>query len=391
MATITGQRRGDNVASSQRVIDLRERIALLEPSEAPISTILQRLEGARLAAEDTKFSWHNDEHDSRFAAVEGAQTSTDATIEVEAGNGARFADNFLVRNVRTAEVFHVSSVATDALTVIRGVGGTTAAAMNDADELYIIGHAGDEGSASRSARSSNPVKVDNYTQIFKDSFEASGSWLSSSNMNTPHDWPYQKKKGFIDHRKSIELAFLLGVPSADVGNSAAGDRRSTGGLLYHLTQNNLAAGGTLTTTVFEQWLRLLFRYGSSKRTVFASALLVSVLNGFSQGKLQTFVGDESFGVKVMEWISPHGTVSLVKHRLLEGGTYSGYGIGVDFANGEVKYRPLDGNGPGGSRDTKWYVNRQAPDVDGQKDEVITECGLQIAQPKWHGVLTGVTG
>lgn len=394
MTVISGDRRTDNVASAQRVIDLAKPINLLEPESSPITVILNNIYngGRSRAASDPKFSWLEDELEGRSDAVNNGSGVTSTATTVDVDTGTLFAADDLVKVPRTGEVFLVTSISTNALTVVRGVSGSGNAALVDNDPLYIIGTAADEGGTSFTARTANPSKVDNYTQIFKNSVSASGSWLSSSNESSPHDWPYQTKKVGIEHAKDKELAFLLGKPSSDAGDSSAGDRRTTGGILHFATQNNTDAGGTFTEAEVETFLRGLFRYGSSRRTLFCSPLVVSVLNAFATSKLQTIQSDRdtTYGLNIMEWVSAHGTVSIVKHNLLEVGVYTGYAVAVDFG-ANVAYRYLNGDGPGGSRDTKLYVNRQANDVDGRKDEYISECGLQFPEPKRHGVITGVTG
>jgi hypothetical protein len=395
MAVQTGQRRGDNIASSQREIDLSKEILLLEPDAAPITVVLKQIYngGRSRPAVDPLFSWHEDALEGRFDAVNDATPPVAADTAVTVDTGTLFAAEDLVYVPRTGEVFLVESISTNDLTIVRGVGATTAADFADDDELYIIGTADNEGDTSVEARSENPTKVDNYTQIFKHSVKMSGSLLSSSNMSSPHDWNHQRRKTAIEHLKDIELAFILGSPSSDetfATGDSAGERRTTGGLLHFCDQNVTDASGALTEVEFETWLRGLFRYGSQTRTLFASPLLVSVLNGFSQTKLQTVVGAETYGVKVMNWISPHGEVKIVKHNLLEGTTLSGYGIAVDYSRSEIAYRYLKGDGPGGSRDTFLRPNVQANDLDGRQDEWISECGLQVGLPKLHGVLKGVT-
>ena len=57
-------------------------------------------------------------------------------------------------------------------------------------------------------------------------------------------------------------------------------------------------------------------------------------------------------------------------------------IAIDMAN--VKYRPLVGNGT--SRDTHIISNVQNNNVDGRKDIVMTEAGLEISLPETHAVM-----
>ena len=388
MATVTGQRTTGNLASNQRIIDLSEKVLRLEPDAAPLCVISKRL--MKSATTNVTFRWAETERTTRFDAVNnGAGYNTSAT-SIVVDTGTLFGAGDLVKVPRTGEVFSVTSVNTNTLTVVRGVGNSgTGVAIVDNDPLFIIGKAAEEGGTSLAARAVDPTFTDNHTEIFKRSVEISGSAGSEENWTSPHDWQIQHEGEAIEHLIDIENAFLFGKP--DTATSANSKPvRYTGGALHYATQNGVAAGGTLTEAGFETFLRGVFRYGSNNKTLFASPLLVSVLNNFSQTKLQTKVGDNTYGVSVTKWISPHGTVNIVKHNLLEGATYGGYGILLDMGRGNIKYRYLSG-GPLGSRDTKLYKDRQAPDRDGKLDEWITECGLQFGESKTHGVLTGVTG
>jgi hypothetical protein len=57
-------------------------------------------------------------------------------------------------------------------------------------------------------------------------------------------------------------------------------------------------------------------------------------------------------------------------------------IAIDLAN--VKYRPLSGNGV--SRDTHIITNVQNNNVDGRKDMILTEAGLEISLPETHAIM-----
>jgi len=388
MATVTGQRTTGNVASGQRIIDLSEKVLRLEPDAAPLCVISRRLSKSQTT--NVQFKWVETERTTRFDAVNNGAGYAANAVSIVVDSGALFAPGDLVKVPRTGEVFQVLSVDSNTLDVTGGRGiGSSAAALVDDDPLYIIGRAQEEGGTSATPRAVDPVFIDNYTEIFKRSVEVSGSAGSEVQWTKPHDWQLQHEGEAIEHLIDIENAFLFGKPgTATSANSKP--VRYTGGALHFATQNGVAAGGTLTEAGFETFLRGAFRYGSNNKTLFASPLLVSVLNNFSQTKLTTDVGDKTYGVSVTKWISPHGTVNIVKHNLLEGATWGGYGILLDLGRGNVKYRYLSG-GPLGSRDTKLYRNRQAPDRDGQLDEWITECGLQFGEAKTHAVLTGVTG
>lgn len=390
MAVVTGQRHTGNVASTQRAVEMHKPILLLEPDSAPLTVFLNSIYngGRRRPVGNHEFKWHEDELEDRWDAVNnvGGYLATDTSIVVD--DGTLFAAEDLVYVPRTAEVMSVTSISTNTLTVVRGFGDANAAALVDDDPLYIIGTAAEQGDTSPAPRSGNPTAVTNYTQIFRNTIAASGTWLSSSNESTPHDWPYQARKTAIEHNKDRELAFLFGAPANTTG-ADGGPRTATGGLNFFLTQNRQDAGGALTLTELETFIRTVTRYGK-KKVLFASRKVGSVLNEFPMSKLQTVQSSKTFGVDVMEFVSVHGSVSLVTHPLLEGTVLDGYAFAVDFREEEVKYAYLNGQGPGGSRDTRLLTGREENDRDGKKDEWLSECGLQVGNPKRHGVLYGVT-
>jgi hypothetical protein len=302
MAVLTGQRHTANVAASQRVIDLHKPILLREsnpdgPDQAPLAVLTKSYNGGlmREKARDPKFSWHNDQLMDRFDAINDATPPLAAGTTWTVDNGDKFTVDDLVYVPRTEEVVLVTAISTNDLTVTRSVGSVAAADLADDDPLYIIATAAEEGTLPRVATSENPVKVDNYTEIFKQTMEASGTWLSSSNESTPHDWNHNVRKKFLEHYKDIEGAAWFGA--ADELTGADGKpQRTTGGALSFMTENNSAAGGAWTLTEVNDFIRLVTRYGSKTKTVFCSRLVASVLDTHSLNKLQTSVGDETFGV-----------------------------------------------------------------------------------------------
>jgi hypothetical protein len=104
---------------------------------------------------------------------------------------------------------------------------------------------------------------------------------------------------------------------------------------------------------------------------------------FGRAKLQTVSKDKTYGISMVNYISAHGELYIVKHNLLEGTIYGGYGFLIDPEN--IKYRHLNG------RDTRLKTDTQDNDMDGWQDEYITEAGLMVKLPKTHAVLYGVTG
>ena len=173
---VTGQRGTTTISSDQRRIDMADKILLLEPDANPLTQFTKRL--SKKGTVNPQFKWQEDELDPRFDAINnGAGYNTSATSLV-VDNGAYFAAQDLVFVPRTGEIFRVTAVSTNTLTVVRGVGnGDTGVALNDNDELLIVASAQPEGDSSKTARTRNPSTVSNYTQIFRDPWDATQTAL----------------------------------------------------------------------------------------------------------------------------------------------------------------------------------------------------------------------
>jgi hypothetical protein len=369
-----------NIEQARRIVDMSKNIALLEPNAAPLTVLMKNIASEKCIS--PKFEWLEAELGARWDAVNnGAGYLANAT-EIVVDNSEYFSAGDIVKIPRTGECIIVTAIttATDTLTIARGYGETAAAALNDNDPLVIIGNANAEGTGKREHK--NPVEspIYNFTQIFKTTVSLSGT-TDASQLYGGKDRNWQRKIKGIEHLVDMERAFLFGERKEDT--TGATPKRTTRGLLKFLTQNNVDAGGGLSEWEFESFCQALFMYGSKKKLLLASPTLVSVINTFAKNKLNTVPKDKTYGIAITEYLSAHGTLMIAKHNLLEGAVYGGYGIGIDPDN--AKYRFLDG------RDTKLKTDIQANDADAFEDEYITEAGLQLMQPKTHGVLTGVTG
>lgn len=377
---VTGQRATNTVGTDQRKIDMSDKIALLEPDAAPLTVITKRL--GKAATHNPQFKAMEDELDPRFDAVNNGAGYASGATSIVVDNGPYFEVQSLVYVPRTGETMRVTAISTNTLTVVRGV-GSTAAALVDNDELIIANTAQPEGDASRVARTRNPATVTNYTQIFRKPWDETNTALYSD-YEGGDDWEFQAKKAGIEHKKDIEYAMMIGHPSEDTSSGNA--RRTTGGFNHFVTTNITDASGALTETEFFAALRPAFRYGSKEKWAVGSALALDVLNAFPRGKLQTAQGETTYGLRVMQYISPLGTINFTTHWLLEGATLGGQVWIVD--TDALRYRYLANKR--GSRDSHINTDIQNNDVDGRKDEWLTECGLEFGQEKRHAKIIGIT-
>jgi hypothetical protein len=369
----------NNINQARRVVDMSKNISLLEPDAAPLTVLVKNI--ASMQCISPKFEWLESELGARWDAINAGAGYAAGITALVVDNDQYFSVGDIVKVPRTGECMIITAITagTHTLTVVRGYGETAAAALVDNDPLVVVGNANAEGAGKREHKNTTEANLYNYTQIFKTTVSLTGT-ADASKLYGGKDRNWQRKVKGIEHLVDMERAFLFGERKEDTSGTTP--KRTTRGLLKFLTQNNVDAGGALSEWEFETFCQAIFRYGSKKKLLLASPLLVSVINTFAKNRLYMIPKDKTYGIAITGFQSAHGELMIAKHNLLEGVIYGGYGIAIDPDN--IKYRFLEG------RDTKLRTDIQANDLDGYEDEYITEGGIQVMQPKTHGVLSGVT-
>ena len=385
---LTGVVDDADILSNQRVVDMSPTIAQLEPDEAPLTTMLQKT--SKRAAFSQKVEWLSDELVPRLTTLNngGNVTAIATTFIVATGTGSFFRPGDILR-MSNGENVRVSSVATDTLTVVRGIGSVAAAIITDLTDVIKVGNASAEGATLGTIKQMQQVANFNYCQIQRDPLGFTNT-LINSDLYGGSEPAYEAKKKMMEHRRQIENTLFFGQRNlASVSGMPIG---YCGGLVDFIYTNitNIGAPNTLTEEIFESFIREGFRYGSRNKVLFASPLVVSALSSFPQGKLapnSTGPSVKDYGVSLQRYLGSSGeTVNIVTKRDWQDyNQTAATGVGtwaflVDMD--DVVMRPL--------RKTVMLPNRQAPDEDSIKQEYLTEYSLQVGIEKNHAVLTGVT-
>lgn len=362
-------------------VDMSDIISVLQPSAAPLTVLLSRLQKSEVA-KNPKFEWMEDDLLPWFDAIDNATGYDAATTTLKVDNAQYFTEWDIVHVPRTGENMRVTGkdVNNNTITVVRGFGTTAAAPLVDNDPLLILGSAAQEGGLGRKPNIQNPVAVFNYTEIFKTSFGVTRTQQHTAVYGSKELARQAALKG-IEHRVAIERAFLFGqkhLAYAPDGQAI----RTTAGILSFLTSNVWTVANPVTEQDFNYWLEDLFRYGSKTKYLFASPRWCSTIDGWGRDKLRMLPTDKTYGIAISEYLSTHGRLRVINHPLLEGEIYGGYAIALDLEF--VKRRPLEG------ADTVLQTNIQENDRDGRKDQYLTEIGLELRLPKAHGVAKGLS-
>lgn len=351
----------------------------------PLYVLVSKLKKKSVA--NPKFQWIEDELMPRYALSNSANSTSNTSLTVKSSY-KNFVNAYdVIYNVDGPEWMLVTNVTTGStLTVVRGWGSRAAAAASvQTDDCFLIlGSAFEEG-AAQSAVNTLSTKTEtkvNYTQIFRKKVEITGT-LAQSDLYGGSDRQYQRKKKGIELMRDFESAFWWGVDSASSGTSH--QRRTMAGVNHFISTNSTTSIGTLTETEFEGCLRGPFRYGGTQKYMFAAPLVVSVISQWAQGKLNMVPKDKTYGIAISQYLSPHGTLNIVKENLFENSYIGHQGESYIVELGQLQYVYMNG------RDVKLQTNIGTIGDDKFMDQYLCEISLEMHNEQKHAKLSGVTG
>lgn len=401
MANFLGARTTANLTTETRIIrSVDEEIALLEPNEAPLITILTATERMRKGIGSTKAEYFEDQYVALWGVTDAAGYAADATT-INVADGTLFAAGTLfivpkaVNSATAPELIRVTSVSTNALTVVRGFAGTTAAIIPAAaTPVRICGSAFGEGAARGSAISTQKVPKYNNMQIFRTPFQASRTAMQTAAYGAAAgEWELEMRKKLVEHKRSMNSAFLFGTKgSATVGTEVV---RTCDGINTVIASNVSDGGGTLTEKVFDAFLANAFRYGSRNKIGVFSSKILQAIHYWAKDKVRITTETTSWGLELTKMVTPFGTLTIMNDWMLEhpSGSTAGYGgTGFVLDPENLSYRFLAGHAPVGSSDTKVIelLPEQNLATDGAYGEYITEACPVIKQEQTHAKIYNVT-
>jgi hypothetical protein len=274
--------------------------------------------------------------------------------------------------------------------------GTTKLAS--ADTVLVIGNINAEGAAMPDAVGYDPTKLYNYTQIFRTPLEITRT-ARRTKLRTGDAYKEMKREALELHSIEMEKAFIWGIRTENIGSNGKPER-TTGGLIEWITDNSGVVSNYITDTSIatgkswetggEEWLdyylEQIFRYGSDERLAFCGSGVLLGLNKLVKlyGNYQLTPKATSYGIRVMEWVTPFGVIHMKRHPLFSYEATNRNTM-VLFEPSDLRYRYID--------DTSFYDDPEKKNTgytrrDGTKEEYLTECGLEFHHPSKCGYLNG---
>lgn len=399
---IQGLRTTANFVTNQAPENWREGIMLSYPNGKMVLTALTSMMKSR-SVDDFRYHWWEKEADDRKVTLGASITTSSTTLTVTSG-AKKFKARDVLWSPQTDERMLVAADPTSdtALVVTRAFQGSTATAItyNSAGvnpNLIGLGSAFEEGSAAPTGVGLDPTERSNYTQIFRDTLEATRTAIKTR-LRTGDSVREAKRECLELHGMGMERAFWFnGTKYSSTLNGKP--HHTTEGLFSWLStyaSDNVKTvttdySGGLTMAGLEEYMYNAFKYGSSEKLgICGNRALLTLQQVIRKNTTwQITQGLKEAGMNVSRLVSPFGEIVLKSHPLwnqMGGGTTGGtayHGVESWLAildMEEFSYVYLKDS------DTKYQPKLQDNGLDGEKSGYLTECGLEIHHPKHHYLL-----
>lgn len=421
-----GMRGTGDWATDERPKNWRQGILRLYPNgNAPLTGLLSKM--AEEETDDPEFNWWTKLLPPQAGAITGVYTNSGLSVAYTSGGVAgdtlyikmalatadeiRAGHQVLLRDTSHLDVDvnakvtaitknGASSYATVKLLEADDNGSAVSKDLSDADKILVIGSINAEGAPMPEAIAYDPDKWYNYTQIFRTPLEITRT-ARRTKLRTADAYAEAKREALELHSIEMEKAFFWGIRTENVGANGKPERTTMGLIsairsgaasnVKNFTLDSEYSGDTWAAsgeTWLDQQLEVLFRYGAKEKLAFAGSGAVLGINKLAKisGQIQLQSTTVSYGLKVMQWITPFGTIYLMTHPLFSYDD-STRNTMVLLEPAMLRYRYVD--------DTRFYGQPQSETspsherYDGTKEEWLTECGLEYHHPSKFMFLQGL--
>ena len=303
--------------------------------------------------------------------------ATDTTFNV--ASTTNVLPGMLMRAQSTGEIVIINQVlSTTQVLVGRGI-GTTAGAIASAVPLYQVGNAFEESSIRPNALQINPVRITNFTQIFRNTWALSGSAQATQVIAGESTVAENRQDCAAFHAADIEKALFFGAKSQSTRNGQP--FRTMDGLLNIVSNlsyyppsyaavNVYTAAATTSFTQLEAMLDPVFNQATdpkagNQRVLFVGGQARKVINNIGRVNSTYFInnGENSYGLQFGKFNIARGSFNMVEHPLFNSNSdWAKQAVAVDLSTFRTAYL-------GGRKTKKEEFNMAGQAVDNGIDAV----------------------
>lgn len=331
-----------------------------------------------------KMGWLDMRVDATGSTVDGAVAIGGTTVAVPTGDGAKFRVGMTFSVKGSDEVIQVTDVSTDDLTVTRGFGGTTAAALTDGQEITIDVTSRGENSLAENDGIFQPEKVENFFQTMDTAVEMSRRALSTMQWGNTNDLQFQVSERIRQLAIQMDRALIRGRRAT---STISGEEYTyTGGLRFFLDQAGAivsdAAGAALTLDMINNLNAEIVKRGG-----YADTIAVGIDRA---RELNSLVSSNFSSQRLADWSNDEGSVTMLPSDIPLLGTTTTIVVDTNLADDEliifnksnITVTPMMAHNANASG--AWQTkDATQPGQDGERVRVLGDFAMEIRQSKTH--------
>lgn len=348
------------VGKKESVVD---EMLILSPHQIPVLSLI----GFGAPVTNTKHEWVEDEMFA-YESVLTAQVD-DAATSLDVADGTAFTKGHVVQV--DDEYMLVTAVSGNEVTVTRGYLGSSAAAHAEGAVAEVLYNEAEEGAAARDARIKQRKMVENYTQIFDETIEISGSAMEVAQYGVEDEYDRQRLHKQSEVALQLEKALIAGP---GVNNGLKRYMKGARNFIQSNVEN--ASGGAVSNNMLNDALQSIYRAGgfktASNHVIMAPAKQKRALAAIGEEFVRHSVNDRIEGRVVDTFLSEFGEFPVILNDNLKSNEI----LIVDL--NRMAVRPL-----GARSFSHEYMGKTGDSIKGQ---VLGEYTLEFKQEKAHAKL-----
>ena len=335
------------------------------------------------------------------------QLAADTTFTV--GSTLNILAGMIMRVDTTGENVIINAVISGTqVSVTRGLGSVSAQAIGASVNLYMVGNAYEEASIRPQSLIINPVRITNFTQIFRNTWAISDSVRATMMIAGDTNVQESRQDCAAFHAADIEKALFFGQKSQ--GSRNGQPFRTMDGLInivqniayypsYFSAVNNNTAGATTNYTQLEGFLDPVFNQATdpkvaNERVLFVGGNAKRVINNIGRlnGTYYIVDGQTSYGLQFSTFKTARGTFRMIEHPLFNSNTsWAKMAVAVDLSSfrtaylGDRKTQNREFNVPDGSD-----VDVSDNGIDAVGGTLTTELTCVVKNPPANSIVFNLT-
>jgi len=338
--------------------------------------------GPRIAYDGYKMSWLDMKVDATSSTLTAGVNDAVTTFPV--ADGSKFRAGMTLSPATTEEVVLVTAVSGNNLTVVRGFGGSTAAAIANGVALTVDSVGREENSTAQNDGIFQPDPMENFFQTMDTAVEFSRRALATIQFGSTNDLAFQVSERIRQLTIQLDRALVRGrKATATIGSDTV---TYTGGLRFFLSQ-----AGAINTDNSAAVLTLDAINALNAEIVARGGMANTIAVGIKQArKLSQLVSANYDSQRLADWSADEGSVLQLPSDLPLVGNVNRIVVDTNLADGELfifdssKISVVPMAAGNAAESGAWRtLDATQNGQDGQRTRIIGDFAMEIRQSKTH--------